>query len=657
MTTEEFIIKARAIHGDKYDYSKVEYVGHDEKVCIICPKHGNFYKTFHNHLRGQGCPFCKQEERKVSFSFIEKAKAVHGQKYIYDKVEYVNARTNVCIICPKHGEFWQNPGAHLRGSECPICMGRKPYGTAEFVKRARLVHGNKYDYSKVEYKKQDEKVCIICPKHGQFWQVAYAHLHGSQCPQCAKENIHKESKYNTETFINEAKKIHGDFYNYEKTNYVNMTTKLCVTCPVHGDFWVLPYVHLKGHKCRQCAPLTNRKYTREECIQKALLCESRHEFEIKYRGYYGSAKTNGWYEDCVAHMAPKGIKERRCIYVYKFENIDGKSYAYVGLTYNIEVRDRRHHKEGSVYNFAKEHNISIPTPVLMTDYLEEQEASVQEGVWLDYFKQQGYIALNRIKTGSLGGQDLKDYSLSTIRTSLEKSESFTQWREQYGAYNDYLRHKKMTYIIDEYFPDRMQRIYDNFDECYNAYSKCHSLEEVKRIYPGAMAAAKRHGWHQQLSTLCKNSRIIWTKEKCTQLVSQYNELLDFRKENPIAYQIIRKNKWQDILTPLHRQLHKRYTFTIEEIKNICSKYTSRVELKKNHPEIIGYCDHHKIDLFRLNGWKYTNKKGVRLIQEGRVVAEFETQKGACLFASVDYRRIGRYLNKGKVYHGYIWESI
>ena len=126
LTTADFISKAKKIHGDKYDYSKVNYVNSYTKVCIICPKHGEFWQTPYDHLQGCGCPKCATEKKAASNSqttaeFISKAKEIHGDKYDYSKVNYVNARTKVCIICPKHGEFWQLPPNHLIGSGCPKC--------------------------------------------------------------------------------------------------------------------------------------------------------------------------------------------------------------------------------------------------------------------------------------------------------------------------------------------------------------------------------------------------------------------------------------------------------------------------------------------------------------------------------------------------------
>jgi protein-arginine kinase activator protein McsA len=124
--TTNIIEKFKAIHGNKYDYSKVEYRNTHEKVCIICPEHGEFWQTPHNHLKGRGCQKCAKinsaKKRRLQVSdFINKARKIHNDKYDYSKVEYVNSQTPVCIICPEHGEFWQTPSNHLKGKGCPKC--------------------------------------------------------------------------------------------------------------------------------------------------------------------------------------------------------------------------------------------------------------------------------------------------------------------------------------------------------------------------------------------------------------------------------------------------------------------------------------------------------------------------------------------------------
>ena len=251
---ERFILEAKAIHGDKYDYSKVEYVNNETKVCIICPEHGEFWQTPYNHTgQKQGCPVCNGKKKLTKEVFIEKARAIHGDKYDYSKVEYVNNKTKVCIICPEHGEFWQRAGNHLNGQGCPVCGEAKRVKSTTFTKnvfieKARKVHGDKYDYSKVEYVNSLIKICIICPEHGEFWQTPYLHLQGNGCPVCSKKK-----KHTTEEFVYLAKKVHNDKYDYSKAEYVNSKTKTCIICPEHGEFWQTPHSHLSGAGCPRCS--------------------------------------------------------------------------------------------------------------------------------------------------------------------------------------------------------------------------------------------------------------------------------------------------------------------------------------------------------------------------------------------------------------------
>ena len=127
--------------------------------------------------------------------FIEKARKVHGNKYDYNKVEYINNHTKVCIICPIHGEFWQKPNSHVDDKNgCPKCIKNYKSNSGDFIEKARKIHGDKYDYSKVEYKNAITKVCIICPKHGEFWQKPNDHLSGYGCAKCNQSYLEKNIK-------------------------------------------------------------------------------------------------------------------------------------------------------------------------------------------------------------------------------------------------------------------------------------------------------------------------------------------------------------------------------------------------------------------------------------------------------------------------------
>ena len=199
-TIKEFIEKANFVHGDKYDYSKTEYINDSTRVCIICPKHGEFWKTPSNHLhktKPQGCPFCTREMLSFKFKksndeFIKEAIAKHGNKYNYSKVEYINGDTDVCIICPEHGEFWQGAYLHLSGCGCSKCSKNYQKTTDEWISEAVKMHGNKYDYSKSVYTKSSNDICIVCPEHGVFWQNAKHHICGGGCSKCKSSHMENQ---------------------------------------------------------------------------------------------------------------------------------------------------------------------------------------------------------------------------------------------------------------------------------------------------------------------------------------------------------------------------------------------------------------------------------------------------------------------------------
>jgi len=261
LTTAEFIEKAKAIHGDKYDYSESVYGGAKQKIAIRCKKHGVFYQTSSNHMGNKrGCPRCGIEKnanakRLTTMEFIQKATAIHGGKYDYSLAVYLGEKDKVKIICPEHGVFEQRAGAHMRNIGCPDCGGSKPLTTAEFVHRARKVHGTRYNYSKVVYVNSQTPVIIICDEHGQFKQLPGVHMKAiAGCPKCGKY-IQADAirKWTTETFIAQARNVHGDKYDYSETEFTDIREKLAIICPEHGKFEQVAYSHVNGTGCNICA--------------------------------------------------------------------------------------------------------------------------------------------------------------------------------------------------------------------------------------------------------------------------------------------------------------------------------------------------------------------------------------------------------------------
>jgi len=262
VTKDVFVKRSNIMHENRYDYSKVEYRGLQIKVCIICPVHGDFWQKPALHLNGNGCQKCFATPKSSSKEFIEKAKAIYGDKYDYTKVDYKGNKIKVCIICTEHGEWWMSPNNHLRGHRCPKCFGTPKHTTTRFIQKSREVHGDKYDYSRVDYTGNKTKVCINCPEHGEFWQTSGSHLRGSGCPKCSGvEPITQES------FIKRATNLHNGKYNYSNVIFTESRGKVFINCPEHGDFWQSPSYHLRGGNCPKC--VGGVRLTAEEFIEKA----------------------------------------------------------------------------------------------------------------------------------------------------------------------------------------------------------------------------------------------------------------------------------------------------------------------------------------------------------------------------------------------------
>lgn len=288
-TAEEFIQKARDIYGDTYDYSRVDYQGNKTKVCIICPEHGEWWVTPNNFLRGSRCPGCFGTPKYTREEFISKAKEIHGDKYDYSLVEYDGLQRKTKIICPIHGEFFQTAGSHIQGSGCPACSNKWTYRPRDapnntssskritrdlFVSISRESHTTKYDYSKTFLFKGSEKVCIICPVHGEFWQTASYHMHGGNCPKCVGG-----VKLTRESFIEKANAVHKGKYDYSKVEYKNYSTKVCIVCPKHGEFWQTPNNHLFGAGCPTCPQSNLEGELRQFLIKNGIVFEQERGFD------------------------------------------------------------------------------------------------------------------------------------------------------------------------------------------------------------------------------------------------------------------------------------------------------------------------------------------------------------------------------------------
>ena len=267
MTREEFIEKAINKYGNKYDYSDVIYLNNKTKVIIKCNRCNNIFEIRPNDLlSGSGCKNCRKYHSKEYY--IEIFKNIHGDKYDYSLMtrELYEKNDFIDIICPIHGTFQQKISYHLNKRGCPSCgldkcRNIRKINIKEISKRLDDVCGNKLKYDLSNYKNTNTAFSLECLNCGKtFLRDVNALMTNNTCPYCNGKS--RSLTYKNDEFIEKAKSIHGDKYDYSKTIYKNTDTKICVIChekdvfgDEHGEFWVTPHAHIGSMKsgCPKCS--------------------------------------------------------------------------------------------------------------------------------------------------------------------------------------------------------------------------------------------------------------------------------------------------------------------------------------------------------------------------------------------------------------------
>jgi len=261
---EEVIKLCKEIHGDKYDYSITEGVQNKlGKIKYICPVHGVREQILHNHLQGKGCLECanikyKPHNKFTNDSFLEKASKKHNLND-YDWTDFdVNKRDEngkVEFCCKKHGKYWDWPSNFIQGHGCHTCHGREK-NDEEVREELSKLHPE-LDFSQTKYSERgkNQKIKVICPKHGVQYISYYNLINGQGCYYCGREKTAIKKTITNEEFIKRAKNIFGDEYTYEHLDTYNRDEdgKVTITCKKHGDFKTLPTNFFKGVGCPICS--------------------------------------------------------------------------------------------------------------------------------------------------------------------------------------------------------------------------------------------------------------------------------------------------------------------------------------------------------------------------------------------------------------------
>ena len=234
---EHFIADSNIVHKNKFDYSMVNFDKLEEKIKIICPIHGQFEQKAIDHKNGIGCASCSRKKKKNNEEFIKDSINIHGDKFDYSLVNYINCKNKVRIICKLHGMFEQTPNEHLSGKQCAKCSGKNKKTTIEFICESIAFHGEKYDYSLVDYKSIKEKIIIICPVHGNFEQCAGSHIHSKTgCPKCST-TISKQSTHWLDSLNIKIREKSIKLHNGKKCIVDGYDPITNTVYEFNGDFW------------------------------------------------------------------------------------------------------------------------------------------------------------------------------------------------------------------------------------------------------------------------------------------------------------------------------------------------------------------------------------------------------------------------------------
>jgi hypothetical protein len=262
--------KQKFLNNRKLNHITIETIQVDDIVECYCNIHKNrFSSKWVNLIRSKGCSQCRKDSffknrKKTKDDIIEQFTKVHGNFYDYTKVNSYGCYDKVTITCPIHGDFIQQVNVHKLGSGCPKCKGEKlsklfTYTDTQWIEKFNKVHNFFYVYDIPLSKNDNGKIKITCPIHGDFWQLPNVHAYGHGCQECSNDKCALGLKKPLDKVILDFKNKHKDKYNYDKVIYKGAKQKIIITCKKHGDFLQTPNDHLSGYGCPKCYVKTSKK--------------------------------------------------------------------------------------------------------------------------------------------------------------------------------------------------------------------------------------------------------------------------------------------------------------------------------------------------------------------------------------------------------------
>lgn len=483
--------------------------------------------------------------------FIEKAREKFGNKFDFTKTNYINSQTEICITCPEHGDIWVLPYVFLKSTYgCPECSGLKKWDTKKFIEKAIETHGNKYDYSKTVYVNKRNNVIITCPIHGDFIQNPHNHIFQKQgCPDCGKKYAKEWRKSDSKSFIIESQKRFGNIYEFPMIDeeYENSHSKITIKCKKCGNtFSKIACDHLTSPHggCLKCY---SNKSTGEEEIgsflqgilgnDKVLFRQRNviHGFEldmfipekkiaIEYNGLYWHSEDK---KGKNYHLAKTEACENigiHLIQIFEDEYVNNKEVVLNKLRYIIGENSFK--KVMARKCEVKEINNTIAKDFLLRNHIQGfSPATLYLGLFYDneivscmtFIKRKDEWELNRFatKNGTIcqgAGGKLFSYFIKNFNPLIVKSFADRRWTGNFGNnLYDKLGFKKVGFIAPDYRYIITKR---------NMIKRVHKFSFRKRklskIYdlPLTMTEtemARKIGLHRIYD--CGLIKYVWKKEK------------------------------------------------------------------------------------------------------------------------------------------------
>ena len=594
LTTEDFIKKAREVHGDKYDYSKVEYVNATTPVVIICPKHGEFLQNPYNHTDGRGCKKCATEVTAAKLRYWTEARCYEEASRYSELKSFRTQSEDAYNAALKHHWLKNYTWLSYKIDVSKPKKKRQSYTQDEIIDRLRSIFGDRYSYEKVVYKAMKVPITLVCHEkdangveHGEFSMRPDNIFSSNQgCPKCYDDRRSRLQRKPVEKFIEEAIKVHGGLYEYHKVEYINGRTKVCIVCPIHGDFWQSPTNHLKGKGCPYCSG-NAKKWNKETCEQEARKHEYIFTFSTRASAAYSKALSNGWLKDYtwLKRLPPKTAdyeKEKKYIYAYEF--VEQKA-VYVGLTNSMIKRDWQHRnsKDSSVFRFAEESGCAIPIPRQLEEGIPIHESGKREAFWVEHYRRLNWKLLNRAKTGeresSVGGSYPLKWTKKTIREKAKDCNyDIKLFQELYiGAYEAIL--SRYRGLLNELFPHRAKHTHHTIEEALLVVNKGHfkNRMHLHRECYWAYRVLHKNGLLDDIFGKPKE----YTKDEALNEADNYQSIEQIRVNNHRLYSYLKKNNLFKEAKPTDAMF--RRAKTIDGAWEVSQYYNSITELCNHAP--------------------------------------------------------------------------